>query len=64
MKVTVVKELNIQELYNNIMAYDGFAEYNACEESGLTGADFTHKLMSKILNALADEADRRANEED
>ena len=64
MKLTVVKELNIQKLYDDLMNYGEFAEYSSCEDCGLTSNDLTPKVMAEIFNALADEADRRSNEED
>ena len=57
MKVTVTKELNIKELYDEIL--DDFCYYTAVEEIGLTLEDLKPALMAKIFAAIVEEIERR-----
>ena len=61
MKVVLEKELDISELYDNVVW--AFEENSACETIGLTAADVTPKLMAQVFSALASEAIKRQSEE-
>lgn len=57
MTITVKKDLDIIELYNDIQ--DEFCHYDACEDIGLCDSDITPELLKKIFAALAEEAANR-----
>ena len=57
MKVTVVKELDIKELYDEMLG--DFHYYSAIEDTGLTREDLKPALMTKIFTALIEEIERR-----
>lgn len=58
MKIELSKDLDISQLYDDIVDGD-FECYCACEEINLGASDLTPKLMAKIFYALADEASKR-----
>lgn len=64
MKITVVKDLDIKQLYLDICYGSGLADFDACDQIGLAPNDFTPRLLAKIFTALAEEAERRDEEED
>lgn len=57
MKVTVTKELNLKELYDEMLG--DFCYYTAIEDTGLTREDLKPALMTKIFAALIEEIERR-----
>ena len=57
MTLTVKKDLDILQLYNDIL--DEFCGYDACQEIGLCDSDITPELLKKIFAALAEEAANR-----
>lgn len=57
MKVTVTKELNIKELFDEMLG--DFCYYSAIEDTGLTREDLKPPLMAKIFAALIEEIERR-----
>ena len=61
MKVTLSKNLDIPQLYDDLVEGD-FDGYYACDEINLSKYDLTPKLMAKIFAALADEANKRISE--
>ncbi len=58
MKITLSKNLDIQQLYEDIVEGD-FDGYYACDEINLSKSDLTPNLMAQIFSALADEANKR-----
>lgn len=57
MTLTVKKDLDILQLYNDIL--DEFSGYCACQEIGLCDGDITPELLKQIFAALAEEAANR-----
>ena len=57
MTLTVKKDLDIIELYNNIL--DEFCGYDACQDIGLCDGDITPELLKEIFAALSQEAANR-----
>lgn len=58
MRIAMVHELDIRELYDEIVSGD-FQNYEACLEAGLQKDGMRPRLMKKIFSALAEEAGRR-----
>ena len=57
MTLTVKKDLDIRQLYNDIL--DEFCSYYACQEIRLCDSDITPEILKKIFAALAEEAANR-----
>jgi len=57
MEITVKRELDISELYDNLLQW--LENCYAVESAGLTEEDFTPEILSQVFTALAGEANDR-----
>ena len=57
MEITVKRELDISELYDDLMYW--LEDCDAVEDAGLKKEDFTPEILSQVFRALAEEASDR-----
>ena len=58
MEITVKRELDISELYDDLLYWLGNCD--AVESARLTEEDFTPEVLGRVFTALAGEANDRA----
>lgn len=58
MKITVERELDVEELFEDMI--EDFADYESCEDANLSADDITPELLADIFSELAKVASQRA----
>lgn len=58
MKITIERELDVEELFNDMVAE--LADYEPCDDANLNADDITPKLLADIFSELAKIAAERA----
>lgn len=58
MKITIERELDVEELFNDMIAE--LTDYEPCDDANLNADDITPKLLADIFSELAKIATKHA----